>query len=167
MEKASINPGSLGNITKDKFKKPDQQSGIFFLTIGLTVCYFSFQIGLGSPSKPGPGFMPFLGGLFLALLSAILVLKVLLRDTAPFWEIKGNLGNVFLVLSAMVAYGYLLNRVGFVFVTFGFVAFLIRFIKPQSWVKSIIGGVLSAGASYLLFETLLKSQLPRTFLGFF
>ena len=167
MGQPDIKTVPAGDLEKDRFKKPNFLSGLVFLLLGLAVCYFSLQLGLGSPSKPGPGFMPFLGGLLLALLSLILVLRVLLSDSEAFWEVEVKLGNILLILGAMAAYAFLLERIGFVFVTFVFVGLLIRFIKPQSWRKAVLGGVISSAASYLLFETFLRSQLPRTFLRFF
>ena len=152
---------------KERRKKPDWRSGIFFFLLGLIVCYFSIKLGLGKPSKPGPGFMPFLAGVFLTSLSLLLVLQVLLSEAGRFFATEIKLGKVVWVLGAMVAYGFLMQKIGFVFVTFGFVTLLIRFIEPQSWRKAIIGGVISAGVSFLLFDLLLKSPLPRTFLEFF
>jgi putative tricarboxylic transport membrane protein len=149
------------------WKKPDYKSGMFFLLLGIGVCYFSWKIGLGSPAKPGPGFMPFLAGFLLAFLSCFLVVQVLPSWTAPIWETRVQWKNILSVLAAMVAYGFFLDKIGFVLVTFAFVALLMKFIEPQSWRGAILGGAISSLASYLLFETLLKSQLPRSFLGFF
>jgi putative tricarboxylic transport membrane protein len=156
-----------GSVGRYGWKKPDHKSGIFFLLLGMAVCYFSWKIGLGSPAKPGPGFMPFLAGLLLAALSFVLVIQVLLSWTAPTWETRILWKNILAVLAAMVAYGLLLDMIGFVLITFAFVVILMKVIEPQSWRRAILGGIVSALASYLLFETLLKSQLPRTFLGFF
>ncbi len=72
-----------------------------------------------------------------------------------------------MVLAGMTAYGFLLDKIGFVLVTLAFVIFLMKIIEPQSWKRAFLGGAISSLASYLLFETLLKSQLPRSFLGFF
>jgi hypothetical protein len=149
------------------WRKPDHKSGIFFLLLGLWVCFFSWKIGLGSPAKPGPGFMPFLAGLLLALLSFLLVIQVLFSWTAPTWATRVQWKNTLLVLAAMVAYGFLLDKIGFVLVTLGFVILLMKVIEPQSWKRAVLGGMISSMASYLLFETFLKSQLPRSFLGFF
>ena len=100
------------------WRKPDYKSGIFFLLLGLWVCFFSWKIGLGSPAKPGPGFMPFLAGLLLAFLSFLLVIQVLFSWTAATWATRIQWKNTLLVLAAMVAYGFLLDKIGFVFVTF-------------------------------------------------
>jgi putative tricarboxylic transport membrane protein len=148
-------------------RKPDWRSGFFFFLLGIGVCYFSFRIGLGRPSHPGPGFLPFLAGLLLAFLSFLLLLRVAFGRMVESWPITFKIKNIAVILLAMAAYGFLLDRIGFVFVTFLFVTFLIRAIEPQSWVKSIVAGVCSSGASYLLFEILLKSQLPRSPLGIF
>lgn len=148
-------------------QKPDWRSGFFFLLLGIVVCYFSSRIGLGKPSHPGPGFMPFLAGLLLAFLSLVLLLQVAFGRTVQSWPITFRVKNIAVILAAMAAYGSLLDRIGFLFITFLFVTFLVRVIEPRSWVKSIMAGACSAVASYLLFEILLKSQLPRSPLGIF
>jgi hypothetical protein len=149
------------------YQKPDWESGFFFLLLGIVVCYFSSRIGLGKPSHPGPGFMPFLAGLLLAFLSFTFLLQVAFGRMSESWPITFRVKNIAVILLAMAAYGFLLDRIGFLFITFLFVTFLIRVIEPQSWMKSIAAGVCSSGASYLLFEILLKSQLPRSPLGIF
>ncbi len=151
----------------EKRQSPDWRSGIFFLCLGLSVCFFSLRMGLGKPSAPGPGFMPFAAGLFLAFLSLLLLLQILLREAGENWETRIALRNAVWVIGGMAAFGFLLPKIGFVFVTFGFVTLLIRFINPQSWRKAVIAGAGSSGISFLLFDILLKTPLPRTFLGFF
>jgi hypothetical protein len=111
--------------------------------------------------------MPFLAGLLLALLSSVLLLQVAFGKMVESWPITFRVKNIAVILMAMAAYGFLLDRIGFFFITFLFVTFLIRAIEPQSWMKSIVAGACSSGASYLLFEILLKSQLPRSPLGIF
>jgi len=133
----------------------------------MAVCYFSSRIGLGRPSHPGPGFMPFLAGSLLAVLSFVLLLHVSFGKRVESWPITFRARNIAAILLAMAAYGFLLDRIGFLLITFLFVTFLVRGIEPQSWRKSIVAGICSSGASYLLFEILLKSQLPRSPLGIF
>jgi len=111
--------------------------------------------------------MPFLAGLLLAFLSFLLVFQVLFSWTSPTWSTRVQWKNILSVLAAMAAYGFFLDKAGFVIVTFGFVVLLMKVIEPQSWKRAVWGGVLSSLASYLLFESFLKSQLPRSFLGFF
>jgi putative tricarboxylic transport membrane protein len=151
----------------ERLKNPDFRSGLFFLGLSCTVCYFSWQLGLGKPSKPGAGFMPFLAGLLLAFFSLIFMVQFLLEEAPPSWGIEVRWGNFLVVNLAMAAYAFLLERIGFVFVTFLFVGFLMKFIAPQSWRKAILAAAIASFAAYLLFETFLQSQLPRSFLRVF
>ena len=150
------------------FKKHDLKSGLFFLCMGLIVCFLSYHLRVGSISFPGPGFMPLVAGAFLTLLSLALVLtQIFSKEAQEGWAIRISIRNVLIVIGGMWAYAFLLERIGFVFVTFAYVTLLLRFVDPQSWKKSLFGGAVASAASFLLFETLLKSNLPRTFLGFF
>jgi len=167
IKQVDTSAAELKSLMKERRKKPDWRSGIFFLILALIVCYFSIKLGLGKTSKPGPGFMPFVAGVFLTFLSVLLLIQVLLSETSHFWKTEVKLKNATWVLGAMVVYGYLLQKIGFVFVAFGLVTLLIGVMEPQSWRKALIGGVISSAAAFLLFDTFLKSNLPRTFLGFF
>ena len=150
----------------DRIITPDFKSGIFFFLLSVVVGLFSIKIGLGTFSKPGPGFVPFGSALFLMVLSFFSILLAWVGKSEGNWEMGIKWGNFLFVMGAMAAYGFLLNRIGFHFSTFLFVTFLIKFIGPRGWKKAIVAGVIASACSYFLFETLLKSQLPRTFLGF-
>ena len=122
---------------------------------------------MGDPSKPGPGFMPFLAGFLLFLFSLILLLQIALSKTPGSWAIQFRWGNFLSAVIAMWAYAFFLERVGFVLVTFAFILFLMKWTGHQAWAKALMAGVITAAASYLLFETFLQSMLPRTFLRIF
>jgi hypothetical protein len=124
-------------------------------------------MGLGRPSAPGPGFTPFAAGLSLVFLSFLLLLQNLFKEAGGSWETRILLRNLAWVLGGMALYGFLLPKIGFVLVTFGFVTLLVRFINPQSWRKAVIAGAVSSGISFFLFDILLKTPLPRCFQGFF
>lgn len=59
-----------------------------------------------------------------------------------------------------------LNYLGFVLTTFFFLLFLLTFIAPQKPLKVFLIGSLSAGLSYLIFQLLLRADLPTGVLGF-
>jgi len=152
---------------KQILKKPDLWSGFFFLLFGVVVCIFSCGIGLGNVSKPGPGFFPFLGGLILLFLSAVMLVQLYRSIEWESWRINVNWSVIAAVFISMLAYGFLLERIGFVFIAFLFVASFLRAFEFKSWREVILGGVLSAIGSYLLFDTLLKVPLPKSFLRIF
>jgi hypothetical protein len=149
-------------------KKPDFRSAIFFICLSLAVCIVALRLRVGSVSFPGPGFMPLVAGVFLFFLSSLLLLTVVFsKEAKEGWNTGISIRNVIMIIGGMWVYAYLLERIGFVFVTFAFVTLLLRFVDPQSWTKSLFGGAAASVAAYLLFETILKTNLPRTFLGFF
>jgi Tripartite tricarboxylate transporter TctB family len=111
--------------------------------------------------------MPFLAGLLLASFSFIFLIQTFMDKAPSSWRIESHFGNFLAVNMAMLSYAFLLERIGFVFVTFLFVALLMKLVGPQSWRKAILAGAIASSAAYLLFEVFLKSQMPRSFLGIF
>jgi len=73
--------------------------------------------------------------------------------------------NSLIILISLLAYALLLPYLGFFFCTTLFIAFLLRAIVPQRWVVVIGFALLTAGASYVIFEVWLKAQLPKGPLG--
>jgi putative tricarboxylic transport membrane protein len=160
-------PSRKRGLMLSKVSTPDFKSGLFFLLLSAIIGVFSFKIGVGTLSKPGPGFVPFGAALLLMVLSFLSILLVLGGKSESNWEMEVKWRNFLSVMGAMAVYGFLLNRIGFIFSTFLFVTFLIKFIGPRDWKKAVAAGAITSACSYLLFESLLKSQLPRTFLGYF
>ena len=54
--------------------------GLFWIGIGLLICYLSWRAHLGSFQEPGPGFVPFVVGLFISTVSLIMLLSRILRE---------------------------------------------------------------------------------------
>ena len=147
----------------------DQLSGAVWFGLGLAVCLGSLQYKLGTPAAPGTGFMPFLTGLAICFFSGIGLIQATLRKRrgegwspvlqGVFWK------NAMIILVSLLVYALLLVPLGFVFTTTLFIAFLLRAIVPQRWSVVIACSILTAAASYLIFEVWLKAQLPKGLLG--
>lgn len=151
-------------------KRTDQWSGLVLLIISALICWGSILLPYGSIHNPGPGFLPFWLGIILGLMAIGLILNStrqkegakMIRDLLSE---KIRWGKVLYVLIALVAYGYLMELLGFPIVTFLFMVFLLWFIDPQPW-KSVVGWALvGAIGCYLIFEVWLKLRLPKGFLG--
>ena len=143
-------------------------SGVWFF-LGLAVCLGSTQYKLGTPASPGTGFMPFLTGLAICLFSGVGFFHATLRrKQGEGWAplLRGfRWRNALIILLSLLAYALLLAPLGFFLCTTLFIAFLLRAIVPQRWRVVIAGALLTAGASYLIFEVWLKAQLPKGPLG--
>jgi hypothetical protein len=113
--------------------------------------------------------MPFLAGVAICFFSAIgFIHSTLRRRKGERWApvLQGfSWKNAMIILISLLAYALLLFPLGFVFTTTLFIAFLLRAIVPQRWSVVIACSVLTAAASYLIFEVWLKAQLPKGPLG--
>ena len=69
--------------------------------------------------------------------------------------------NAMVILISMLAYALLMVPLGFFLTTTLFIAFLLRAITPQRWSIVAVCSILTAAASYLLFEVWLQAQLPK------
>ena len=143
----------------------DLVSGLFWLAVAIFAVVQGLALKLGSLQQPGPGFFPFWGGVVLALLSLVLVVKSLGSQPAPEPLARPESARLFVVAGAILGYILLLERVGFVAVTFAFLVLLLR-LERRSWAFSAATAGAGAAASWMVFQLWLKTQLPVGPLGF-
>ena len=148
-------------------KKLNFIGAAFCLILGFLICEESWRINLGEFRNPGPGFLPFGAGLILGGLALALLVKTLRRKSRDkaFWAERSRWTKVSLTLTSIFVYGFLLESVGFLLMTFLVMGFLFRVIEPQRWRTVIAGAFFSAVGAYLIFEVWLKVELPKGFLG--
>ena len=141
---------------------------LFWFVLSLYVSAESYRMGLGTWHNPGDGYFSFGAGLVLAVMSLSLLIKELpklrQKSSLPVSE-QLRWKNVILIVVAMFLYALLFARLGFILCTFLLIVFLLRFIGSRSWVTSIIAGFLVTLSSYVLFNVLLKTGLPKGFFG--
>jgi len=150
--------------------KTDQFNGVLFLIISILICFGSIHFPYGNVHNPGPGFLPFWLGVVLGLLSIILLIRTSLqrKETRLFRQVlteKIRWGKVLITVVALILYGVLMEYVGFLLLTFLFMACLMRFVDPQSWKRVIGWALVGSVGSYLIFEVWMKLRLPKGFLG--
>jgi hypothetical protein len=148
----------------------DQMSSGVLFASGLAICFVSILYGLGSLYNPGSGFMPFLTGAVISFFSGIgFIRSTIGRKQGEGWSsvLRGlNWRNPLIILVSLTAYALLLKFLGFFLCTCFFIAFLFKTIAPHRWSVVIGGALLTAIASYVIFEIWLKAQLPKGPLGF-
>lgn len=140
---------------------------LFWVALGILVCYGASQLGLGSVTEPGSGFIFFWSGLILVILSLIALAESLRSSEEIAQETGGvNWAKIGLVLLALVLYAFFFERLGFVATTFVLLMFLLRWIERITWARSL--GVASAAAlgSFAIFELWLNIRLPKGIFGF-
>src|SRR5512143_3770811 len=96
----------------------ETRSSLFLILFSSFICVESYRIGLGTMSSPGPGLFPFCGGFILCILSLVEILNPSVDEGKLESGEAGGKYRVALVLLALTAYGVVLERLGFLLVTF-------------------------------------------------
>jgi hypothetical protein len=162
-----LNPGK--ECKKVLLKKKDQLSGAFWLFVALVTIQQAWGLKIGSFRSPGPGYIPLMAGLGMAVISAIIFLRATLsspgKDKFSWGMAEGAGKKLGLVLAGLFLYAFLFSFLGFVISTFLLLLFLLKGVEPQRWVTALIwsGGITFF--AYLLFVVILRSELPTGFFG--
>lgn len=146
--------------------------GLIWFVFSLIIIVESYRLDVGTLHSPQAGFLPFLASITLAILSLTLfILRILKKvevqrkEETPSLNIK-NLPKVLYVGLSIFIYAILLNYLGFIIDTILFIGFLLVIIEPQKWYTVVIVAFTTSLISYLLFNVLLRVQLPIGPLGF-
>lgn len=150
-----------------RLRKKDRKSSFFLACLGIFTAVTAYRLGLGPLTNPGPGFLPFIGGLMMILLSVIGYLQALSPSAEGEKELI-RIGNRKILLSAIcfILYAFFFRRVGFIVANFLLLTFLFQLLERKSWFVSAFVSAATIFVSYLIFAVWLKVQLPKGFLGF-
>ena len=150
--------------------KADRISGVFWLVFAVFISVQSYRLGLGTLHKPGPGFLFFWTGIILAIMALIVLVRAWSgkKTEEPGIPIFGtqNTRKIFLVLVSLFLYAIFMEPIGFIPVTLLLFVFLLGIIEKKKWFYTIFVSGAVTVAAYLIFETWLRSQLPKGLLDF-
>ncbi|MGA2957919.1 MAG: tripartite tricarboxylate transporter TctB family protein [Thermodesulfobacteriota bacterium] len=148
----------------------DRLAAFFFLTVGIFFSCYARLVEIGSWHQPGPGFFPFWAGIILSAMSVALLLRSyapkILPAHPPFFPQRDSWKRVLATFLALIAYNLFLSPLGFTLTTFLFLAFLVKFIFPQTWMRTLMVAILGSVITRLLFINFLETQLPKGIFGF-
>jgi putative tricarboxylic transport membrane protein len=150
-------------------KKRDIISSLFWMAMGIGVCYGGYSLDLGTLHDPGSGFMFFWVGIIMIGLSLGIFIRAM-KVTAVAGELKALLTGirwkkVVSILVALLLYAYIFVPLGFILSTILLLIFLFKAVEPQRWSWAILGAIISTLAAYGVFHLWLRSPLPKGFLG--
>jgi len=151
-------------------KRSDNILFLFWIGLSLLILYFSNQYGLGGFHHPGPGLMPFLLGLFLLIISFYLLVNSLLKRSRRDKTLEEgrspiNFKQLSLVLAALFFYGLLLEKLGYLIVTFLTLMVLFWGAGFKKWTSILIASSLTVLITFFLF-TYLGVRFPPGVLRF-
>lgn len=132
--------------------------GGVLLMVGLFVCYQGLDLTLGTPNRPGPGFVPFGLGLLLLILAGV----YLWQNRGRKEERKsagGNYGRTALAVGILCFYAIAVSRAGYILTTFFSFILWLSLIERKGWVQTASLACLAAIGIYA-FNVLFSIQLP-------
>jgi putative tricarboxylic transport membrane protein len=142
---------------------------LFWLLFSLLTCVEAYRLRLGTINNPGPGFFPFSAGLIMLIVS----LAALFQSTAGRKKAEKTTPqepvrwwNIVIILAAITAYAFSLEKIGFLINTFLFICLMLKVVEPQTWKTAIIGGLITSIAANLVFNVIFQTHIPRGILGF-
>ena len=147
--------------------KYDRMSTLFFIGLAIAIILESVRMGRGSLSNPGPGLIPFGCGLVIGILSLIVFVGTFRNSSREGFRDKAMKfsWNIISALISMVAFGFLVNPLGFYTVTFLWMGFVCRWIGKMGWKATIITSAIATFITWLLFGYFLQIRFPRGIMG--
>jgi hypothetical protein len=143
-------------------------SGLFWLAVSILVAVMAIDLGLGTFSSPGSGFVFFWSSLGLGALSVILILKSILGKGGanPFVDLWKGLkwGNAVLAIVMLLLYALILTTLGFMLSTFMLMIVLFG-IGRSSYRAVIVSALITTILSLIIFRYFLEVHLPRGIIG--
>jgi uncharacterized membrane protein len=138
----------------------DFGAGVMYIVIGLFFTFVAMQYQMGTAAKMGPGYFPFCLGILMTVLGLIVLVQSL-RATAMIESIpKFNWRIIGQITGAVVLYGLLLPRMGFLIAVVVLVLVSASASKEFTWKGSLINAAFLVAFTYSVFVMGLKLQFP-------
>jgi putative tricarboxylic transport membrane protein len=146
----------------------DRIGFLFFIGLALFMGYHSWRLGLGQFSHPGPGLIPLMASVMLLF---VVTVQVTTRkegglEAKPTLDLPQNWKTMAFIALSLLAYGLVIETLGFVLTTFLWLFFLFELSDPKRWKQSLIGAFITTAICFVLFVLLCRLQLPMGPLGF-
>ena len=142
-----------------RVKSPrDLGAAVLFLTIGIAGIYFGRDLTFGSAARMGPGYFPTILSCVIALIGAVVGLRSLVIEGLPLETTR--LRPILFILVAIVAFGYLIERIGLAITVAGLAIFA-AYARPNVNLKETVALALCLSAFAIgVFAYALGQPLP-------
>jgi putative tricarboxylic transport membrane protein len=144
----------------------DLVQNLVWIALAVAVSVNGIRLGLWTPAGPGSGFMPFLAGSLIAVISLARLAVTPRRPRGLFWADPTGAKRVMLCVAALAAMAALMPVLGFFVASILVMGFLMRLTSTYRLPTVIALALFSSLVIYGLFHTVLGVQLPRGLVGF-
>jgi len=149
--------------------RKDLFSSLFWIASGALIILGSLRLPLGGPQNPGSGFLPFLVGVLMMILSIGLLVRSAhfqREKIAGPAAVSSKSFKLVGTAAALFLFAFVFPYLGFLITTIPLMIFLSRVIGEMKWKVSLAIGFLTSLAMYALFKIWLKVQFPMGPWGF-
>ena len=137
----------------------DSYSAIVLFALALAIGIQASRFPIGSLKSVGPGFLPLVLAVLLGFLSAVLF------EITNINEALVRLG-MSMVLLSILAYGFFLKNLGFLFSTFLVSFVLFKYSDPKRWLRPLVEASATTIFNLLVFRIWLGIPLPTGLIGY-
>ncbi|HSR12126.1 MAG TPA: tripartite tricarboxylate transporter TctB family protein [Thermodesulfobacteriota bacterium] len=145
----------------------EQIACLFWIAVSLSICAGAVGVKLGTPSDPGPGFLPFGAGALLGILALAHLLKTSSAarkaTRPPGQEVKR--GRSVSLAVAVFVYALVLPHLGYLIATFILMVVLFSIYDRRRWIVAIPASIAVIAVTYVVFHMWLKVQFPSGYFG--
>ncbi|BDT79644.1 tripartite tricarboxylate transporter TctB family protein [Polynucleobacter yangtzensis] len=138
----------------------DFGAGIMYMVIGLFFAIMATNYPMGTAAKMGPGYFPFYLGILMFLLGALVAVKAFGAKAAIESIPKFNWRIMAQITGAVVLYGLLLPRLGFLIAVVVLVFVAASASREFTWKGTAINAAFLVTFTYSVFVVGLKLQFP-------
>jgi hypothetical protein len=134
--------------------------GAILVGIGAFVCYQGFDLSIGTPGRPGPGFVPFGLGSILTLLAAVYLWQVSRgKEGRKVSSFPIRYRRTGMAVGTICLYALFVGWLGYLPATFLLFVIWLSLIERKGWVQIASLACLAVVAVYF-FNVLFSVQLP-------
>jgi len=149
----------------------ERVGSLFWLLFGAAAVYGSLDLGIGTMSAPGSGFLTCVAGSFVSLMALLLFVQSFKGDPAAQARVSDlwigcNWWRAIAISVLIIVFILAFETLGFFLCSFILLVVIMRWLEGLSWKTSIFVPVIAIGCTYLLFKTILKISLPAGIFGF-
>jgi len=138
----------------------DFGAGIMYMVIGLFFAIMATNYPMGTAAKMGPGYFPFYLGILMFLLGLLVAVEAFGAKAAIESIPKFNWRIMAQITGAVVLYGLLLPRLGFLIAVVVLVFVAASASREFTWKGTAINAAFLVTFTYSVFVLGLKLQFP-------
>jgi len=149
-------------------KQLKKVEGLFWVGIGVIICLLAWETRLGSFREPGPGFIAFFTGLFIAGIGLVIAFSGAFSKTShvPSLDLRSAFRDIswfrlVYTMGLLLVYAFFVNMLGYILTTFLVMWGLFYDWETKRWFPSFLISFVTTGVTYLVFEVFLHCQFPR------